>query len=59
MSRFTKEELRIIKNNLNWSEYHLQNEKLNEISKQLQSMIDLYDTETIEAWHCEKCGHVQ
>lgn len=29
------------------------------IFEKIQSMIDNYDVKTIEAWHCEKCGHVQ
>lgn len=25
----------------------------------IQQMIELYDCKVIEAWQCEKCGHIQ
>lgn len=30
-----------------------------ELKNKLQFMMDKYDAQVIEAWHCEKCGHVQ
>lgn len=31
----------------------------NGILSKLKSMIDNYDAQVIQVWHCEKCGHVQ
>lgn len=31
----------------------------NVLINKIQSMIDNYDANVIDAWQCEKCGHVQ
>lgn len=59
MNDFTKQELERILEGITWwldGDTALYCETL--INK-LQSMIDLYDTNVVQVWHCEKCGHVQ
>ncbi len=63
MSDFTKEELKIIHLDicvylnkstfLNPPQHHI------DLRDKVSDMIDLYDAQVIEVWHCEKCGHVQ
>ena len=50
MNEFTKEELEQIQACGHYSM---------ELRNKIQDIIDGYDAEVIEAWHCEKCGHVQ
>ena len=60
MNDFTKQELEVLKNDTLIA-IKFDNEspiRLLLVSK-LQSMINLYDAQVIEVWHCEKCGHIQ
>jgi rubrerythrin len=59
MNNFTREELEEL-----WffTELHKNKYRLKypeELLNKIQSMINLYDTQVIPVWHCEKCGHVQ
>lgn len=59
MNDFTKEELERILEGVSWwldGDDSLYSEEL--IDK-IETMIETYEAKVIEAWHCEKCGHVQ
>lgn len=60
MNDFTKEELEEL---LRGYVYHQHNTRHNwpsiDLSKKIEDMINTYDAKVINAWHCEKCGHVQ
>jgi hypothetical protein len=67
MNEFTKEELNLLFDAISdcidslYTENHSCNiyEFTNSIKSKLKFLIDNYDAQVIEAWHCEKCGHVQ
>ncbi len=62
MNDFTKEELETMRNGIfssmgSSSLWRIPENDL--LVDKIQSMINDYDAQVIEAWHCEKCGHVQ
>lgn len=60
MNDFTKEDLSILFKCVRISEMEFgECKEIDKMKIKLQFMIDNYDAKIIEAWHCEKCGHVQ
>lgn len=61
MNDFTKEELKIIRMLINSTDEKVltKSEEIIIVQSKIQSMIDNFDAQVIEVWHCEKCGHVQ
>lgn len=58
MNDFTKKELYLLSQAMN-ALYSNLNVNDSDLYKKIQSMINNYDAKIVEAWHCEKCGHVQ
>lgn len=58
LNEFTKEELQYFLMTMKPFHFLWKHDPL-ALENKLQSMIDIYDAKVIEAWHCEKCGHVQ
>lgn len=62
MNDFTKEELQHLRACISCTivtGYAPDAEVLQLMRNKINSLIDNYDAEAIEAGHCEKCGHVQ
>lgn len=59
MNEFTKEELVSMGRALVAYYCDPRNTCDDELVTKIQSMINNYDAKVVEAWHCEKCGHVQ
>lgn len=60
MNDFTKDELKDLLSVINESiTVGTQPECIHILRDKIQSMIYDYDAQVIQAWHCEKCGHVQ
>ena len=60
MNDFTKEEL-ILAHELIDACIELAREPdcVYDLRDKIQSMIDSYYSQSIDVWHCEKCGHLQ
>jgi hypothetical protein len=56
---FTKKELKKFLSLIRGESRKLSIEQSFELVSKLQFLINNYDAKVIEAWHCEKCGHVQ
>jgi hypothetical protein len=64
MNEFTQDELIKLKNGLEYlpNSVSISSDYWNECQKiinKINFIIDNYDAQVIDAWHCEKCGHVQ
>lgn len=55
MNDFTKDELINIFESLMDTELPV----YEDLPSKVSHMIDYYESQLIQVWHCEKCGHVQ